>query len=364
MENKANNKKLREGFTTGSSATAGIVAGLYALFKGKTPSFINITAPAGILNIPIESYFFSDNYAKTVVVKDGGDDPDCTHNIKIVSEIYINEKPENIKNLVPLKISPLFDFYTGEGVGVVTKKGLPVEIGEPAINPIPRKMIKENVENFLNRENFKIRPTLILSVPDGIEIAKKTLNERLGIIGGISILGTTGVVKPISMSAFTSSIDLALNIAKEKNINEIVLSFGRQSEESAMKILNLAEESFVMMGDHFDYALRKARQIGFKKIIISCQFGKLLKALLGYKNTNVKYGEFKIEEVINFLNKKKINPEDIKRLVLANTARHLLEIIENFQLKEILNLLVEEFSQKYKVNVLLFSYDGRLLARH
>ena len=203
-----------------------------------------------------------------------------------------------------------------------------------------------------------------MSVPDGIEIAKKTLNERLGIIGGISILGTTGVVKPISMSAFTSSIDLALNIAKEKNINEIVLSFGRQSEESAMKILNLAEESFVMMGDHFDYALRKARQIGFKKIIISCQFGKLLKALLGYKNTNVKYGEFKIEEVINFLNKKKINPEDIKRLVLANTARHLLEIIENFQLKEILNLLVEEFSQKYKVNVLLFSYDGRLLARH
>lgn len=363
MEERFKTKKLREGFTTGSSATAAIIACLYALFNGTTPSFVNIKAPAGILTIPIESYLLFSNYAKAVVKKDGGDDPDCTHNIKIVSELFLYERPSNRRELHPLKISPFFEFFSGEGIGIVTKRGLPIEIGEPAINPIPRKMIKENIESFLEKMHINVKPLIILSVPEGVIVAKKTLNERLGIVNGISILGTTGVVKPVSMSAYTATIDIALNIAKEKSKEKVVLSFGRQSEESAMKLLNLPEESFIVMGDHFDYALNRAKNLGFKKIIISCQLGKLLKALLGYKNTNVKYGEFDINEVVDFFKQLKVDEKEMEKIKLANSARHLLEVIESFKINYLLNIITKEFSKKFGVEVLLFSYDGRLLAR-
>lgn len=354
---------LREGFTTGSAATASIIAAINALYAKKVPSFVKIFAPAGELNIAVHKYIYSDYYAKASVIKDGGDDPDCTHNIEIFAEVYLNSKHIDNRSLNSLSISDVFDFFVGEGVGIVTKKGLPINIGEPAINPIPRKMIKENVEKLINLLEIREKPSIILSVPKGKEVAKKTLNNRLGIIGGISILGTTGIVRPISMSAFTSSIDIALNIAKEKGLDTVVLSFGRQSEESAMKLLDLPEEAFVMMGDHFDYTYNRAKKVGFKNIIISSQLGKLLKALLGYKNTNVKYGEFDIKEVINFFREIKIVKDEISFLTTAHTARHLLEIIENNKLFHILNRLTDKFCEKFKVGVLLFSYDGRLLAR-
>lgn len=354
---------LREGFTTGSAATAAILAGLNALYKKFSASFMKISAPCGFLSIPIYQYLFSDRYSKAVVVKDGGDDPDCTHNLKIISEVYLDNIFFDGDNLHKLNLSPLFDFYTGEGIGIVTLDGLPVKVGEPAINPIPRKMIKENVESFLKALNINKKPTIILSIPEGKDVAKKTLNERLGIIGGISILGTTGIVKPISMDAFTQSIDLALKVAKKRDKDNVVLSFGRQSEESAMKMINLSKESFVMMGDHFHYAVNRAKRMGFKNITISCQFGKILKALLGYKNTNVKYGEFNVNEVIDFFRGLNIPEKELEILKKANTGRHLLEIIEKEGIKYILDIVTLEFSKKYKVKVLLFSYDGRLISK-
>ncbi len=356
-------KKLREGFTTGAASAGAIKAALNALLLKKAPSFVEILAPAGNLNIPVARYVLSDRYASAVVIKDGGDDPDSTHNIEIVAEVFTDEYFKNTSILSKLKLSEDFDFYASKGIGIVTRKGLPVTPGEPAINPVPRKIIKQNAEKIISGLKIKDKISIVLSVPRGEEIAKKTLNERLGIIGGISILGTTGIVKPVSMDAFKESIKMALMVAREADTEKIVLSFGRQSEEAVEKILHLGRESFVIMGDHFDYALKEAKKIGFKKIFIAGQLGKILKALLGYKNTNVKYGEFNIDQVITFFKNSGIAKNDLNTLKTAHTARHLMEIIEREEMDYILDRLVIKFKEMFKTEVFLVSYDGKVIRK-
>ncbi len=354
---------LREGFTTGAASAAAVMASLIALVSKKSPAYVEIKVPAGFLKIPVAKYLISDNYSKSVVIKDGGDDPDNTHNIEIVAEAFFDNWIDDFKTFKELKLSNSFKFYTSEGVGVVTRKGLPVSIGEPAVNPVPRKIIKEIAEKLIAELNLKKKPSIVISVPQGKEIAKKTLNERLGIIGGISILGTTGVVKPVSMDAFKESIKMALNVAYNTDSAQLVLSFGRQSEVAAINLLKGSEESYVLMGDHFHYALSEAKEMGFKKIIIGGQLGKILKALLGFKNTNVKYGEFEIAKVIDYFRSIGVSEKDMELLKDANTARHLLEIIEKGKKDYIVEIVAKKFKETFNTEVLLVSYDGKVLAR-
>lgn len=352
--------KLRQGFTTGSATTAVIISALNALYKGRYNSFVEISCPAGFLKIPVNYVCFDENFALSSVIKDGGDDPDCTHGIEFIAKISKNSVDKWIKDYNHLNLSNNFYFFSGVGIGIVTKNGLSVKIGEPAINPIPRKMIKENVEKFLKENKILDKPYILVEVPEGYEISKHTLNERLGIIGGISILGTTGIVKPISMDAFTATIDLSLNMAKKKKIQDIVLSFGRQSELSAKRVLNLPEESFVMMGDFFRYAVDKAKSMGFN-ITVSGQPGKILKAGMDSDNTNVKYGEFSIEKTIKFLSNF-CSKEDLKKISFAKTARHLAEIVAKNNIK-IWDKIARYLGEKEKISVLIFSYEGELIGR-
>lgn len=352
--------KLREGFTSGSASTAVIISALKAIYKGKVCSFVEITSPAGRLRIPVNYVCYNNNVSIASVIKDAGDDPDCTHGLEFIAKVYRNKSVDSLKGTVLLNLSPKFYFFSGRGIGIVTKEGLSIKVGEPAINPVPRKMIKENVENFLKENDIIEKPYILVEVPAGIEVAKHTLNERLGIIGGISILGTTGIVKPISMDAFTATIDLSLNMAKKKRIKDIVLSFGRQSELSAKKILNLPEESFIMMGDFFRYAVNKAKSMGFK-IILSGQPGKILKAGMDSENTNVRYGEFSVEKTVEFLSNF-CDKEDLKKLSSAKTARHLAEIIEKNNIK-IWNKIAKYLGEREKISVLIFSYEGELIGR-
>jgi cobalt-precorrin-5B (C1)-methyltransferase len=352
--------KLREGFTTGSAATSAIVSALNCLYKKNSAFNVKIKTPSGYLNIPINYICYSNKFAISSVIKDGGDDPDCTHGIEIVAMVFRKPDKEILKDANLLNLSQKFHFYSGKGIGIVTKEGLSVKPGEPAINPVPRKMIKDNVERFLELNGIKEKPYILIEVPEGGNVSKKTLNERLGIVGGISILGTTGIVKPVSMDAFTATIDISLSIAKKKGLKQVVLSFGRQSEISAKKILNLPDEAFIIMGDFFRYAINKAKSMGFK-IIVAGQPGKILKASMDSENTNVKFGEFSIEKTIIFLSKF-CSKDVLKKLSFAKTARHLTEIAEKNKIKLWDNIAMY-LSEKENISVFIFSYEGELLGR-
>jgi cobalt-precorrin-5B (C1)-methyltransferase len=218
----------------------------------------------------------------------------------------------------------------GTGVGRVTKPGLAVSPGEWAINPVPRKMIDTAVDGAVfptpdSRTRITDTFHVTISIPDGEERAKKTLNARLGIIGGLSILGTTGIVRPISAKAWTDTLDAALDVAKACGSETVVLSTGRTSEMAAQRWLNgtFPEEAFIMMGDHIAYTLQACQLRGFKQPIIACQFAKLLKIACGHENTHAAASELDLEQLLAW--GQNGNLSDLTRTTIstANTAREI-----------------------------------------
>jgi cobalt-precorrin-5B (C1)-methyltransferase len=231
------------------------------------------------------------------VIKDGGDDPDVTSGAEIRASARIMGADEAADDLIAIR--------GGSGVGRVTKPGLSVSVGEPAITPIPKSMIRQAVREALSGdggspENARVEITL--SVPKGEELAKKTLNARLGIVGGISILGTSGIVRPLSSEAWTSTITASMGVAQALEIEEVVLSVGRVSEKAHMKKYAFAEEAYVMMGDYLEFSLTDAKKHAFKKIHISAQWAKMLKILMSTPQTHVRHGAINVRKAAEHLN--------------------------------------------------------------
>ena len=260
----------------------------------------------------------SDRSSSCYVVKDAGDDPDITNGAEIHAAI-------DVEYFVPHRII----LQGGTGVGRVTKPGLPVPVGEPAINPVPRRMILETVKEVLAMRCIPAAFTITISIPNGAELAKKTLNERLGIIGGLSILGTTGVVKPISTKAWTDTIDCSIDVALASGAETVILSTGRTSELAAQKFLaereSLPEETFVMMGDHVGYALCSCKAKEAKRVIIAAQFAKLLKIASGHEQTHVSSSELDLEHLRELLTAAGPHSPLSESCLSANTARQVLQ---------------------------------------
>lgn len=226
-------------------ATAMTKAALQALVTGKVPNEVMIYLPVGqYASFKVTGFEKTENEVMCETIKDAGDDPDATHQARIQSTVRFSKRRG-------------IHLDGGIGVGRVTKAGLPVPIGEAAINPVPRKMINAVVEEALDEYQLDCGIDVIISVPDGEEIAKKTLNGRLGIIGGISILGTRGIVVPFSSSAYMASIVQAINVAKEAGCDHLVITTGGRSEKYAMKQYpHLQEEAFIEMGDFVGFTLK------------------------------------------------------------------------------------------------------------
>jgi cobalt-precorrin-5B (C1)-methyltransferase len=243
------------------------------------------------------------------VVKDAGDDPDVTHGIELHAMIGKSSG-------VGLEIS------AGIGIGQVTKPGLAVAVGQPAINPVPRRMIEQAVaEVFPSLTGLR----LTLSIPDGEQRAEKTLNARLGILGGLSLLGTTGVVKPISHQAWTDSLEVALDVAFAAGQQPVVLSTGRTSEAAARHYFQLPEECFVMMGDHIGYTLQACHRKGIPAIALSAQFAKLLKIACGHPQTHVRHSQLDLGQLLSWATEIGLDAVERQKLELANTARQVFE---------------------------------------
>lgn len=232
----------------------------------------------------------------------------------------------------------------GPGVGRVTKPGLAVAVGEWAINPVPRRMITEAVQEVFTHHSSLITPYasphVVISIPNGEELAKKTLNARLGIVGGLSILGTTGIVKPISAQAWTDTIDAAIDVALACGAPALVLSTGRTSELAAQRHLAppdctssplpiahcpLPEESYIMMGDHAGHALRSCGRKGVKHVVLAGQFAKLLKIACGHEQTHVSSSQLDLRTLAEWLAASPGTSRLAPRCLNSNTARELFE---------------------------------------
>ncbi|MFZ4857633.1 MAG: cobalt-precorrin-5B (C(1))-methyltransferase CbiD [Desulfuromonadaceae bacterium] len=326
-------RALRTGYTTGACAAAAAKGAALMLAHQAVVSEVSIDLPTGDSALfVLYGQSFSADKASCFVIKDAGDDPDVTNGVEVWGRI----------------LSAPFDSTQGTmlitggiGIGTVTKPGLAIPPGEWAINPVPRQMIEEAVGSVFSP--FTLHPSpfdtaqgkpftlhIVISIPDGEERAKRTLNARLGIIGGLSILGTTGIVRPISAKAWTDTIDAALDVAKACGCETVVLSTGRSSEMAAQNfftlhtsLFTLPEEAYIMMGDHVAYTLQACARRGFAAPVIACQFAKLLKIACGHENTHAAASELDLAVLLGWAEAAHISPEFLAIISHANTAREI-----------------------------------------
>jgi cobalt-precorrin-5B (C1)-methyltransferase len=294
-------KRLRCGYTTGACSAGAAKAAAMTLFnKVETLKKIEIASPKGInIKMPIEDIERFEDYVECTILKDGGDDPDVTNGIEIKAKVRRINNTESAMNnsYCTVQEGEPEEFHRivlkgGLGVGVVTKDGLFIPKGQPAINPVPRKMIKEEVLKVLpDGESVEVT----ISVPEGREIAKKTFNPRLGIEGGISILGTTGIVHPMSEESLKASIKLEIN-QKALNNKKLVLTFGNLGDNYARE-LGYKEEEIVICSNFIGFALETCVLSKVKSVIIIGHIGKMSKIAYGCFNTHSKVAGVRLEVI-------------------------------------------------------------------
>jgi cobalt-precorrin-5B (C1)-methyltransferase len=344
-------KKLRQGYTTGACAAAAAL-GAARLLAGESPAYVEFSLPTGdVARFSLQGQSSSDGVAHCFVVKDAGDDPDVTHGVEVHAELTATSGQELV-------------LLGGTGIGRVTKPGLAVAVGEPAINPVPRQMMAAALRSVFPDGGFQ----LTVSIPDGVLRAEKTLNARLGILGGLSILGTTGIVRPISHQAWTDTLDVALNVARAAGCDQVVACTGRSSELVAQQQLPLREEAFIMMGDHVGYLAAACHRKGMPYLIVAAQFAKLVKIACGHPQTHVRSSSLDLCELARWAGESGLGAGLAQQVETANTAREvflevgaghpLVKIVAERAIKQLQN-----WAPGVTIEILLVGYGGELAGR-
>ncbi|EQA45359.1 cobalamin biosynthesis protein CbiD [Leptospira broomii serovar Hurstbridge str. 5399] len=353
-------KELREGFTTGACSAAAAKAATRALIQKATMLEIETTLPnKRKVTFPLKRCELKEDMAICSIIKDAGDDPDCTHGAEMTAEVRLT-----YSNEIVLK--------GGEGVATVTKAGLGLEVGSPAINPVPRKNITEMILEELIGTAFS-GAEVTISVPGGQEMAKKTMNERLGLIGGISILGTTGIVKPYSTAAYKASVIQAISVAKELGSDTVVLTTGGKSEKFAMDLLQeLNESSFIQVGDFIGTGIKSAVKESMAQVIVVGMIGKLSKMADGVMMTH-RGGSSVNTKLLAEIARTEGVPENVCiETETANTARHVLELWKETGHTGILSTICKRVSENcakhagtnLKISCYLVDFDGAPLGEY
>ena len=361
---RGSQKSLRTGFSTGSAAAGAVQAALLALAERPAPPKVAVPLPGGgVIAVPVASQDLRGPLAEAMVIKDAGDDPDVTHGARIGAQVQI------LNGSTP---SGQIILQRGPGVGLVTKPGLPVPPGEPAINPVPRKILQEVITRSW-ADLFPGRPlrlAVTIFVPDGEELARQTLNPRLGILGGISILGTTGLVKPFSHQAYRATIALALKVARAAGLRQVILSTGGKSEALAHALTpSLPDVGLVQMGDFVRFAVRLAGRLGFGHLTIAAFFGKALKMAQGLGQTHASQGEVDLGLLARWTRELTGSPDLAAAVGQANTAREALEILLAARAEtvvtrvgtEMLHMLARFPDRPVSITARIFATDGQLL---
>jgi cobalt-precorrin-5B (C1)-methyltransferase len=357
-------KKLKTGFTTGTAAAAAAKGALSMLLNKKALSRVKIDfLSEGSILIPLHTCVREHaSAAVCTVIKDAGDDPDITHKAVIGARVTVDHNPETQKH-GEIRITG------GIGVGIVTKPGLEVAKGQPAINSGPRKMITAAVKDVLKEYNCDLSVNVEVFVPEGEKLAKKTLNKRLGILGGISILGTTGIVKPMSHEAYTATIQSAISVAVAMGQKQVVLTTGRRSEKHAQSYLvDLPEEAFIQIGDFFKMSLEEAANKGIEIITLAVFFGKALKQAQGVEHTHASKSTLTLNKLSEWALKITKNDALSQKILSANTARHAFDFINGIYpeiIEHVGRLMIvsaKAFAgSRAHIQSIIFDYNGRLI---
>ncbi|HEX2614823.1 MAG TPA: cobalt-precorrin-5B (C(1))-methyltransferase [Nitrososphaera sp.] len=364
VEEKKRQGALRTGFTTGTTATAATKGALYALIGGEHADHVVVSLPKGRTATLKIKWTNVDGAGRVTcaAVKDGGDDPDVTHGAEICSTVSFNKNAGRI------------NIDGGAGVGKVTKPGLGLEIGKAAINPTPMKMLEQAVREVAQDQLKKRGIDVVISVPKGEEIAKKTDNPRLGIMGGISILGTTGIVLPYSTSSFAASIRQSLDVAIAMGAGDtVVLTTGGRSEDFAKGMFNqLPDHGFVQMGDFAGYSIKQCASRKIRKAVIAGFIGKLTKMAMGVKQTHVAGSHVNMEFMARLASECGAPANVVQEIRGANTARHVSEIVAKnkvagyFDLvcKKVHEQMSEYANSQLEIEVIMFEFDGQIIGRY
>lgn len=360
IEEKKRKGALKTGFTTGTTASAATKGALYALID-KPVDQVTVSLPKDkTAKLKIAWTRFEGSKVTCAAIKDGGDDPDATHGAEICSTVSFS------KNAGQISIDG------GMGVGRVTKPGLGLELGKAAINPTPMKMLEQAVREVTNEQLRDHGVDVVISVPNGEEIAKKTDNPRLGILGGISILGTTGIVLPYSTASFAASIRQSLDVAIAMGENTAVLTTGGRSEDFAKAMLDLPDHCFVQMGDFAGYSIKQCASKKLREVTIAGFIGKLTKMAAGVKQTHVAGSHVNMEFMAMLASACNAPPAVVEEIRGANTARHVSEIITKNNISGYFDLVCkkvhEEMSEYAKnqltIKVIMFEFDGKVVGRY
>jgi len=344
-------RRLRSGYTTGACAAAAAKAAVLLLLGHRRPEKVEIPFPDGSRHCFGVHQFGQVGQGKETwasVIKDAGDDPDVTNGAEIVANVRFLLAGEIPTDCVRLEQTTIF-LGGGAGVGRVTKRGLAIKPGEPAINPVPRRMILSAILEALGAKTGQTLQ-VVISVPRGAELAEKTLNRRLGIVGGLSILGTTGIVHPVSAEAWTATIEASLAVAKEAGLTEVVLSTGRTSEKGVQTLLSLPEEAYAMMGDYLEFSLLAAAKRGFAKVHLAGMWAKIMKAALQIPQTHVRHGALEVADGLALLARFGADPLLLARLKEVNTAREIHERLQELGRDDLIRGVCEA-AQRYAQKV-------------
>lgn len=361
MEN-TKKKGMRTGFTTGACSAAAARAATLALVHGEVPNTVECTLPNGQrVMFAVSEGRRDDRCAHAMVIKDAGDDPDCTQGAHLTADVCL--RPD-----LPGQVL----LVGGFGVGTVTMPGLGLDVGGPAINPVPRRNIEENVRaaagTLLDQHGLEVT----ISVPQGVAMSKKTLNARLGIIGGISILGTTGIVRPYSTAAYRASVVQGIQVVAAQGQDTVVLTTGGRTEKFVMQELpHLPHACFVQMGDFLRYALDTAVKQRLRHVVIGGMVGKLTKMAQGETITHAGRAEVDtglLAEIAAELGAPADACDDIRQ---AETARYAAERMEALGLARqfhealahrVVATLCGRYPHKFTLKVLVCDFEGKKMA--
>ncbi|CQR71266.1 cobalt-precorrin-6A synthase [Sporomusa ovata DSM 2662] len=321
---------MRKGITTGTCAAAAAKAAVLA-WQGQPATVVEVISPQGItLTAPIAASHALANGGVAWVIKDAGDDPDITNGVKIVAEVSITDQPG-----IMIK--------AGEGVGTVTKPGLAMPVGEPAVNPGPRTMITKAVNDCLPPGKGAV---VTISVPNGETIAARTLNPTLGIVGGLSIIGTTGIVEPMSEEAFKNSLVPQISVVRALGYDEIVFAPGKIGQDIAVNRYGLPAETVVQTSNFIGHMLENAVKYEMRRVLLFGHLGKIGKVSAGIFHTHNRMADARMETIAAYMAVSGAPQAAIEEVLSATTTEAAMPIIARYNMNKVYNLLAERASSR------------------
>ena len=324
-------KRLRFGFTTGTCAAAAAKAATVLLLSGIAPKTVSIHTPKGIdLDLVVLEPVRGDGFASCAIRKDSGDDPDVTNGVLVYAKVMFSDKTG-------------IAIDGGVGVGRVTKPGLKQAIGEAAINPVPREMIRRAVEEIAEEYESAKGLSVVISIPEGVALAEKTFNPRLGIEGGVSILGTSGIVEPMSEDALIDSIVLEIKQRKALGDPYLVLTPGNYGADFLKERYGIADERVVKCSNYIGDALHAAIEAGFSEVLLAGHIGKLVKLSGGIFNTHSKRGDHRAELMAATAKAAGADEETQKEMFDCVTTDEMLRILDE---KELLSAAMDALKRR------------------